>query len=365
MQEKLHSYQVLMLLYMIQIGVGIFSIPRLTAEAFGTNGWSGILIVSIILFINILLIGLVFHFGKGRTIFQLMNDVLPKFISRPLYVCLALLFSALAVIIARDFELLILMLYYPTMPKSVFILITLFISYWLVRGGIVHIGKFAVIFFSTILIAFLLGFHIPEFEFKRLSPFFFEGEKDLLRSGLRVAFAFLGYELSLLFVPYMAKNQSLIKPLVYAHLLLSFIYLVTCFIAFGFFSFNQLLNDMFPVITMLEYVEFPFMERTENFVTHLFIGEILITIVSFYWGADQFLRQAMPNISPRISIASLLLLSFGFSFFVQIARSVEEWLFILRSMELIVAILLPLLLLFLMWIIKLRHKDKVVKPGQG
>ncbi|MEI5906857.1 GerAB/ArcD/ProY family transporter [Bacillus spongiae] len=354
MGERLQPYQVIMLLYMIQIGVGIFSLPRMTAETFGTNGWIGLILISLLVTLNILLIGLVFYYGKGRSIFQIIDDNLPKFLSFLLYIAIAILWSSLAVFIAKDFELLILMLYYPTLPESVFIILALYIAYRLTRGGIIHIAKTATIFFSTILIVFILAFHIPEFSFERLTPFIFSGEKELLNGGLNLYFSFLGYELSLLFIPFMAKNNTPFKPMLYAHFLLTFIYLITCFMAYGFFSFEQLLHESFPVLSMFEYVELPFLERTENIITHFFIWEVFATVVAFFWGADQMVRQALPKLSPKVSIISLLLLSFTISLTVDIVRDVEKWIFLLRSMELLVAVTLPILLLILIGLSKIR-----------
>ncbi|MDX8366667.1 GerAB/ArcD/ProY family transporter [Cytobacillus sp. IB215665] len=354
MQEKLQPHQIFALIYMCQISVGIFSLPRITAEAFGTNGWLGIGIVSVFFVVNIILIGLVFSFGKGRTIFNIM-DILPKFLLCPFYICVALLYGALGILIAKNFQLILSMLYYPNM-SILFVVLMAILTYWLVRRGIYHIAKATVVFFSTILIALLLGFHIPEFSFTRLTPFIFEGEKELLMKGNQVGLHFLGVEIALLFIPYISKLSTAMRPILFAHLLLTFIYLATCFISFGFFSFEQLINDVYPVITLLEYVEFPIVERVEGFVVNLFMFEVLVTIVLFFWGADQFLQQALPKIPPRLSILCLLLVSSLITAFINTRSELELWIYWLRSGELLIAMLLPIILLILIGVHHLYRK---------
>ncbi|MEI5907471.1 GerAB/ArcD/ProY family transporter [Bacillus spongiae] len=356
MQEKIHRYQLAIIIYMIQVGISIFTLPRIVAEAFGTNGWIALLFVSFIGVLNILLIGLVFHFGKDRTIFQLLEKSIPKLLLFPIYIAIALLWSCLAVLIAKDFELILRLLYYPTMPTSVFVIMALILTYWLVRSGIVHIARTTVIFMATIVIALILLFPLAEFRLTRLTSFIFEGETSLFTGGLQVYFSFLGYELSLLLIPYLTKKKSAYKPVLFGHLLITFIYLITCFIAFGFFSFPQLLNDTFPLLTMFEYIELPFLERIEGMIFHLFIFEVLVTIILYFWGADQFFKQAIPKLSSRFSILILLIIAFILTLFIKITREVEKWIMIIGSGGIIVAFGLPIFILLLMGISNIVHR---------
>ncbi|MFS1519240.1 GerAB/ArcD/ProY family transporter [Bacillus sp. SCS-151] len=358
MQEKLFPYQVAILIYMTQISVGIFSLPRVTAEAFGTNGWIGISIVSMIFVVNILLIGLVFHYSKGKSIFQIFNSHLPNFLVKPFYIIIALIYSSLSILIAKNFQLIIGMQYYPTMPPSLFVIMVLLITYWLVRSGIYHIAKATVVFFITILIVFVLGYNLGEFRLTRLTPFIFEGEKELLKKGNQVALHFLGIEMSLFLIPYIAKLKGAFKPVLFSQLLLTFIYSITCLISFGFFSYDQLSNETYPLLTMFEYIEFPFIARVEGIVIHLFLFEVLITIIVFFWGADQLIQHAIPKISPRLSIICLLLVSFLCTIVVNTQVELEKWIYFLRSAEFIIAFLLPILLLLLISISTLRKKLK-------
>ncbi|MDX8365736.1 GerAB/ArcD/ProY family transporter [Cytobacillus sp. IB215665] len=359
MQEKLHPYQVTIVVYMIQIGITIITLPRISAETFGTNGWIGVIIVSLLVVVNILAIGLVFFYSNGKSIFKILDEGLPQFLLRPFYLFLALLWSTLGVLIAKDFELQLNLFFYPTRTAYIYVLMSLFFTYWLVRRGIYHIAKASVVFFAVILMTLLLGFLLPEFRFTRLTPFVFKGDKELFKGGIQVVSAFLGYELTLLFIPYMLKPKTAVKSVLLGHAIVTFVYVSTCFVAFGLFSYRQLLNDKFPILTMLEYLEFPFIERVEGFVFHFFILEVIITVIFFYWGADQVLRQAIPKISPRKSILSLIIVSFCISLFVNGSLEVDKWLLGLGFAEAIIAVLLPTLLLLTLGISHLRQKQNI------
>ncbi|MDP5276766.1 GerAB/ArcD/ProY family transporter [Chengkuizengella axinellae] len=362
MQEKLHPFQITVLIYMIQSGVTIFSLPRITADAFGTNGWIGILIVSLYSMINILFIAMVFHYGDGRSIFKIFEDMLPKILLRPFFLCLALLWCILGILIGKDFALLFQMLYLPDLSPSVYILIMLIFVFMLVSKGIYQIGKTTIIFFfMTIWTIFLMLYFISEFEFDRLTPFIFKGDKQLFTQGLEVINAFLGYEIVILMFPYIAKSKSSIKAFFYGNLITTFIiYLPLCFICFGVLSFDQLKNETFPVLTLFEYFQFPFIERIESFVFSLFSLKVLITVVMFYWASDEVFRYAVPKIkSSKISILILIMISFLISLIPDYLLDVEAWLNWLGRAEAVIALGLPLSLLFILAITKIKRKRKM------
>ena len=74
MAEKLSPFHITILVYMTQSGIIIFTLPRQLAEHFGTNGWLFLVPCFVISSLNIYLISLVYHMGKGRSIFLILEQ---------------------------------------------------------------------------------------------------------------------------------------------------------------------------------------------------------------------------------------------------------------------------------------------------
>ncbi|WP_335871830.1 GerAB/ArcD/ProY family transporter [Bacillus sp. 2205SS5-2] len=357
MKEKIHPIQVAILIYMIQSGVTLFSIPRLTAEAFGTNGWVGLLPIMLIVNLNILLIGLVYRWGKGKSIFILFRNVLPSWVLFPFYLLIAVNFTLLATLVLKKYILLLKMMFFQETPSFVLILMFFILSYMLLTSSIYQIGKVTVVlFFMTVWTIFLLALHLADFSFVRMTPFLFKGEIDLVSGGMNVYSAFLGFELSLFLFPYVQKKRF-VKSIFIGNFITSMIYLGVSFICFGFFSHKNILMDLYPVITLLEYVKFPFIERMENMIFVLFALKVLITIVMYIWAAKELIEQSVPRLKPNFIIVCLLLLGFIVSTFPSILRDVDEWLKWLTYIDFGIAIILPFLLLLAIGVDNLKKRQ--------
>ncbi|MCD8509527.1 MAG: hypothetical protein LRY73_06340 [Bacillus sp. (in: Bacteria)] len=85
MEEKIHYSNLMIMVYMIQSAILLFSLPRILAEGFGTNGWLAVFLLSFIGLVNILLINLVYTKGKGRAVTSILEEALPKWIYYPMY----------------------------------------------------------------------------------------------------------------------------------------------------------------------------------------------------------------------------------------------------------------------------------------
>ncbi|WP_054636308.1 GerAB/ArcD/ProY family transporter [Thalassobacillus sp. C254] len=102
LREKLQVFHVILLTYMLQTGVVLFSLPRLVEENLGPNGWIGLLAVFLIAIANAWLIALVFHRGKGKSVFEILESV-SKWLAYPIYVYLILVWAFLGCLVDAQF----------------------------------------------------------------------------------------------------------------------------------------------------------------------------------------------------------------------------------------------------------------------
>jgi spore germination protein (amino acid permease) len=355
MKERLHPLQLSILIMMMQNGLVAYSLPRLTAEYFGTNGWLSIIFIFVLVNINLMMIAIIYKLGKGRSIFEIIETSVPKWVMVPIYLFIIGVWIGIASMIMREYIFIYKLMFFPSLPDTLFIILFTIISFQLLRGGIYNIAKASVVlFFFVELMIFLVFYLFPEFEFARFTTFFFKGETDYFNGALHVYTAFLGIEVSILFFPMVEKKWT--KALFIGNIISTLLYLTVLILSFGFFSFNQILNDKYPVMTLFEYTEVPFLSRAENLCFSVFAFKVLTTIVIYYWGAQQIFGNMMKRIKPNVWI--FLILSSG-SILALVPDSivdVEKWLKWLSNYAIGIAWALPVFVLCLLFIQNLKNR---------
>jgi spore germination protein (amino acid permease) len=357
MKEKLSPFQTAVLIYLIQSGVTLFSLPRLVAEAFGTNGWIGLIIISFIVNINIVLIWLVYKMSNGKSMFEIIS-IFPKWITFPFCVFIALVWMLLGIMVILKFSMIIKVLFYRNVSLIYLLSMSYILTYLLLKKDLYQIAKTTVVlFYFTIWTVFLLAFHLPEFSFIRLTPFIFKGDTDMLKGGLSIFTALLGYELSILFVHRIDRKP--LRSLLAGNSITSLIYLGVTFVSFGFFSFEQLLREMYPVVTLLGYISFPVLERVENFTFSVFGLKVLMTTVMYLWGTKELIQYQFKRIKSNFLVIGILMLGFSVSFIPKVLKDVDQWLIYITYAATAISFLLPILLLLTILSSKILNRKAV------
>ncbi|WP_088040582.1 GerAB/ArcD/ProY family transporter [Bacillus sp. EAC] len=348
MKERLHPLQLSILIYTIQNGLVLYSLPRLVAEYFGTNGWISIIFIAILVNINISMIAIIYKLGNGRSIFEIIEATVPKWVMVPFYLFIIGVWIGIASMIMRLYIFIFKMMFFPALPVSLFIAFFILISFQLLRGGIYKMTKAIVVLCAFVQpMLFLLFYLIPEFDFARYTTFFFKGDTDFFKGAVHVYTAFLGIEVSILFFPMVEKKWT--KALFIGNFLSTVTYLLITFICFGFFSFKQILNDIFPVMTLFEYTEVAFLSRAENLCFSVFAFKLLAIIVIYFWGAQQIFGNMIKSIKPNFWIFIILASGFILALIPDSLVNVEKWLMWLGYCAIGIAWALPIFVLCILF----------------
>ncbi|KRE68889.1 GerAB/ArcD/ProY family transporter [Paenibacillus sp. Soil750] len=344
MKERLNPLQLSLLFYSIQNGLVLYTLPRVTAEYFGTNGWLSIIFIFVLVNMNITMIAISYKLGKGRSIFEIIEATVPKWVMVPFYLFIICVWIGMASMIMREYIFIMKIMFYPTLPATFFVIFFTLLSFLLLRGGIYHIAKALVaLFFVVIPMIVLLFYLIPEFDFARFTPFIFKGDTDFFKGTLHVYSAFLGIEVSILFFPFVEKKWT--KALFIGNMLSTFIYLIITCISFGFFSFDQILNDLYPVMTLFEYTEVSFISRAENLCFCVYAFKVLSTTIIYYWGAQQFFGNMVKSVKPNVWIIIILASGFILALIPDSLLDVKKWLNLLSNCSIGIAWALPMFVL--------------------
>ncbi|KRE34033.1 GerAB/ArcD/ProY family transporter [Paenibacillus sp. Soil724D2] len=360
MRAKLPFYQTTIMANFAQTGVVIISLPRLISENIGTNGWAALLICSSVAALNLLLISFVYKFGRGRSIFEISQSALPKFILVPFFGVIAGLWAMLGSLVGKEYILILKSLSFPSLhPAYLYILFEILV-FLLLTKGIMSISRTAVLSFYIIIWNFLLIFYtFEDFDLSRMTTFWFRDATHSIKGWIEVYIAFLGYELCLLLFPYSNEKTHLIRAFQLANLITTFSYTLTVFVAFGFFSLHQLQHLKYPVLNLLSYVELPFVKRIDDFVFNITLFRVLMTSVLYSWAALETIKWLLPTSNKQwMPYVILVIFPLAAMFVIPSAlEKTEQWLSLFGISEAGVAFLLPIFLLVILLINKYRGRN--------
>jgi spore germination protein (amino acid permease) len=348
--EKLSPFHIFILVYMSQAGIVLFTLPRELADHFGTNGWLFLFICFAISTFNIYLVSVIYRLGKGRSIFEILEQSISKSVLYPAYIGIAAVWIMFGCIIGKKYVLLFQLMAFPSVNPMIIKLAVDVLAFLLLIKGIYNISKASTLFFwMTIWLVLLLIAFIPEFSWVRLTPFVFRESHNVLKGGIDIYAAFLGYELCMLFLPYMEKKKSILAMYL-GNAFLTMIYMSLSLICFGFFSFGQLKKLLFPVLDMLAYIRFPFVERIENLFYGVFLYLILITLLMYLWaGQEAIFRITRKARSPRYTFV-VIAITYCISFIPKTLDQVNVWITYLGYMVTAIGFMLPMVVIVVLLI---------------
>jgi len=352
MREKLSPFHITILIFTMQQGVVIFSLPRLLADHVGYNGWASLFIFSIIIAINIYLISLVYRLGDGKSIFEILEHSIPKIIVFPCYAALIVLWTVSGCLILKKYIFILQFSVFPTVHPMYIKAFIDVLLYSFVIKGIYTIGKIATIFYFMVCgsILFLL-FLLKDFHITNLTPFIFENGSHNPVGWLNIMISFLGYELALLLFPYVS-NKGFIKSVHIGNLLTTLTNVTISLICFGFYSFNQLTDLKYPLVDLFAYIKLPIVERIDNLIFAMYFLTTLVGSAIYFWAALEATRRITPNANIKLLTAFLILLGFIISWIPDTLGQVRDWLNYFGYTELSVAFGLPIILLLVLFFSK-------------
>ncbi|WP_270181515.1 GerAB/ArcD/ProY family transporter [Alkalihalobacillus sp. CinArs1] len=360
MSEKIAPFHLAILIYMIQSGVTLTKLPRLLAVDFGTNGWIMVILVSFVACCNIFLIGLVNRIGGGKDLFDIMEALIPRGVMAPFYLLLAFIYSVLVILIGKDYVVITQVLSFQNTNAYYFIIIMLLLVIYLVSKDVYTITKVTAVFFVfTVWMTLLIFYHIPYMSFTRMTPFFLAEGENFLLGFINLFTAFLGFEIVVFLFPYIDRSKkNWFRSVYIGNMITTFIYLVISIVSYMFFSLEQLKLTSFPVLNLIAFIEIELIERIESFIFTLFLMKIVVSIVMYIWVAKLLFKRALPVVPDKWVTLILIFSGLAITFNANLEYEIGEWLNIFGLIGASIAIALPLIMLTVLGILKIRRRNR-------
>ncbi|MGG0177855.1 GerAB/ArcD/ProY family transporter [Gottfriedia acidiceleris] len=353
---KISYYQFVLIIFGVQVGIGMLSLPRNLAEKAGSSSWISILfgglISSLLSMFYIKLNQKVPHEDLSSLITIYLGKILGK-------ICLLIL--SIFFLYAAYLVLMLSVLFvqsYLLQHTSAYIILFLFLipTYQLVIGGIHLIAKYIETIFPLIIFFIVMLFlTLKEPNVKNLLPIIKEGWLPILKAVPTTTMSFLGIEIIFLIYPYLDKKEKAMKGVIIANTMTTFTYLFVTIISFVNASPDEILTIFSPVIAMLSIIEFQFLERMDVILLSLLFMVISKTWVTYFWaGLDGFNKLFKIKKFPLFVLIIFGIVTISSYLFIPTFKVIGFQLKILSYTGLIVIIGLPLIL----WVGGIVNKDK-------
>lgn len=285
--DVISPYQIAMILIMVLIGAGVFSVPRLLAESAGSNSLIILLFAgAIVLGLTYIIIALNCRF-PGKTLPDYSIEIIgkaPAKVLTMLYVFYFLAFIAMEVRIISEIVKLFLL---TEAPVELIILCMILTSTYAVRGGVECIGRISELFFPLLFIpfAFMLLPGLTDVDFSNLLPVFYGFEKKLLKTLPGLALSFAGFETLLIYMGFMKEPRKTYKYALWGLAFVTVSYVIIAGLCISKFGIEWTKKMVWPVLGYVRSINLPglFIERLDGVMLGIWILAIYSTVIILYF----------------------------------------------------------------------------------
>lgn len=346
---KITQSQCVILIVMVQLGVGILSLPSLLITEVNSLGWLSVIIAGV--FVQIL--AFVYHFGlknvEGSNFFEGLEKLSGKVFSKILSIILFMYFIAASASILSNYVYVLNIWAYPETPKLVIVIIIWICIISLSTSKIHSISRVSQYFFIiAVVILSLLLWHFQKFNYNFLRPPTGITFTAISSGVLETSLSLIGFELIFLFFFFLKNKAKTLKILSISNWITISMYLYVVLIVFTLFTPEKLQHLIWPTLSAYKLIEFRFMQRIEYIVTMAWLPLIVITTGVYMWSAKKAFSY--------VASTNKKLYIFGISLFVPIIAmlprnhpQVIEFGTYTGYAGVAIAILIPVLLILLKW----------------
>ncbi|CAM3496490.1 GerAB/ArcD/ProY family transporter [Marinicrinis lubricantis] len=309
------------------IGMGILAFQRSLLIGAGYDSWIAVVLLGIVVHIIIRMIFYVLK-QEQKDITEIHRWLFGKWIGGALTLCFCMYFFVGAFNIYRAYIEIVQVWMFPTMKTWQTSIILIPLIYYVLAGGfrtIVGIcfwGVFIPIW--GLLLLFIYPFHYANFS--NLLPLMNHSVTDQLISMRVLVFEYLGFEVLLMYYPYIKKAERALK---WAHLsvgVCTLMYALLVVLTFAYFSSGQLSHTIWPTLTMVKIIEVPFIQRFEYIAVSIWLLTVMPNICLALWSAGRGIKKVFGlrmKVSFIFMLAALFLLAMWLNERVEISIFVD------------------------------------------
>ncbi|MCP3761181.1 spore germination protein [Domibacillus sp. A3M-37] len=279
--------QLFFMLLQIHVGVGILSLPYVVHREAGKDGWISILLAGILVQAGIAIIWLLSSRFPNKTLYDFAPLVLGRavgFVLNTLYVVFFFIIACytLAIFLSVSAN----WVFHYT-PRSVFAVIVIGITVYLIKENIRIIARFSTLTSFLLAAVFLLFlFMVNDLNVRYLLPVGSAGTPAILTGAEQALFSFTGFEMLLLLFPLTkASGKEKWKAAASASGIVAVLYALLAAFSYMYFSSDKLKHVPEPVLYMVRSMELGVIERVDLIFLSAWAVFAITTFMSYLHAA--------------------------------------------------------------------------------
>ncbi|MEH7342958.1 GerAB/ArcD/ProY family transporter [Bacillus sp. JJ1532] len=277
----------------MQLGVGVLDLAKLSRQA-EQDMWISIILSGLSIHVLIWILYRILINGKGDII-AIHRELFGKWVGGTLSLIFTLYILMLGLTVLRVYVEIIQLWVFPEISIWFFCLVVLLVvGYFVINGFRVITG---ICFLSTLyMLPLLLSFLFPlKFaHFSNLFPIMDHSISDILVSAKVGTLSMTGFELLLIFYPFIKHPEKSQKWAHFAVLFTTFIFVYIAIITIVYYHQDQLKHIVWSTIMFWKIIELPGIERFEHFGIAAWLFIVLPIICLTIWSAHRGLIQIFP-----------------------------------------------------------------------
>lgn len=328
--NEITTSQFIFFIYKTQVGMGILTMPRITAEEAGTDGWISVIFgYFLAIFISIVIIKIMEKHPED-TLFDLLSKVFGKWIGKLFIIGWIGYTGYFAIVLLLTTVFIIQVWIFPQTPSFLVMWLFLIPIYMITRSGIRVIGRYAeFVYFITLWMVPLLLFGLKDAHWLNLLPILKEDWKPVLVAVQKTVVPFIGFELAFILYPFLKNKKSAFKGIIIANTLTFLLYMYVIIITYVYFSPDEIKEYTWPTLNILKSIELPFLERFEIIFLSFYMIILSMTIIPFLFtaafGTSKLFGQKSHKIHVRIYIGVIAFFSIFYTPIGQNMETLGKW----------------------------------------
>lgn len=306
---QVSPYNVFFLVHSLQIGVGILGYQTYIAKDAGYDAWISIIIAGLGVHILIYLIYKMMSGEKAEDLYSIHTNTFGKVLGSILCLFFIVYFFGFSLVVFRTYIEVVQVWMFQDLKVWVFAPIILLLMFYTIAGGFRTIA--GICFFGVVLpiyLIFMLGYPLKYSYFGNLLPVLSHSPQEILLSAKAMTLNLLGFELLLMYLPFIKNVEKSQKWAHLGALFSTLIYLIIAIVTFAYFSEGYLEKTMWPSLSMFKIVSMPFVERFEYIAIATWMLIILPNVCLALWAATRLSKQIFKIKQKHILILFLIIL---------------------------------------------------------
>ncbi|WPZ19307.1 GerAB/ArcD/ProY family transporter [Geobacillus subterraneus] len=319
-------FLVFFIVHATQVGVGMLGFQRPLMKEAGQDAWMAVLLAGLAAHALIsLMYRLLSYSPSGGDIVSLHEHYFGRWFGGVLSTGLLFYYALAAFTVLQSYIEIIKVWVFPLMGAWQFSLIFLVLTYYAVSGGFRVVAGLC---FWGVVIPFVTIFPMVFFpleyaQYRNLLPVFDHSPAQIIKAANDMALQYLGFEMLLMYYPFLKNAPSSQKWAHAANALTTFIYLTVMFISIIFYNKEQIEHVTWPTLTLAKIPQVPFIERMEYIVISIYVLVVFPIIAVSVWAATRIAKQLF-SVRQRRSLPVLLACLFIGTLFFQEKTAIER-----------------------------------------